>query len=57
MFNSGSTRKLWACQKPFGRINSTYIGNKKPILQVRYLKSGLAMRKSIVNPCSIFSQP
>jgi hypothetical protein len=39
------------CQKPFGRNNHTYIGNKKPFLQARYLKTGIAIRKSIVNPC------
>ena len=43
--------KLEECQKPCGRINHTYICNKKPFLQARYLKSGIAIRKSIVNPC------
>jgi hypothetical protein len=42
---------LVGCQKPFGRNNHTYIGNKKPFLQARYLKTGIAIRKSIVNPC------
>ena len=42
---------LEECQKPFGMINRTYIGNKKTFLQARYLKSGIAIRKSIVNPC------